>query len=173
MSLQQADTYSPIASPRKQRAGESISPWYSTITLFWPDAPLSCSWIVSCSCVPGVFPKRSPEMSGELFSEPGCPTLRESEDLHWSPGGPSPGLLPGADVSRAALPPARASGHTCSQGHCRQWECHSGEQGHCPPGSHPGVGWRMSSFLEPSPAHQMPITYLFLFGTSLLFHVQF
>lgn len=70
-------------------------------------------------------------MSGELFSEPGCPTLRESEDLHWSPGGPSPGLLPGADVSRAALPPARASGHTCSQGHCRQWECHSGEAGAC------------------------------------------
>ena len=44
-------------------------------------------------------------MSGELFSEPGCPTLRESEDLHWSPGGPSPGLLPGAEGPASHLVP--------------------------------------------------------------------
>lgn len=75
-------------------------------------------------------------MSGELSSEPhpqgpACPTLRNSEDLHWSVAVPSPSLLPRACFLRAAPPPAWASGHMCSQGHCQQWECHTGEAGAC------------------------------------------
>lgn len=62
---------------------------------------------------------------------PACPTLGNSEDPHWSAVVPSPSLLPRACFLRAAPPPAWAEGHMCSQGHCQQWECHTGEAGAC------------------------------------------
>lgn len=39
---------------------------FSTVTLFWPETPLFCSWNVSSSCVPTVFPKALPSAWRDL-----------------------------------------------------------------------------------------------------------